>query len=290
MSTPIAFALPPLPFGPAIGVPSAMPFVVTGEEYLRLQIVATNLSYPVGIHWRMALPTGQIQVFQERVVSDPAIERAAVQADFPLGAGLILNVGVIGLGVAVQYGHLYARVTLMRGRGAAAVLLGTLLADYITARWGIGWPGSAIRLPSETRNTSIYYTNVAPAAGVEQVIQVPAGANWELLSFNAQLTTDATAGNRTVELRFDDGAAANLLVLVRAPGTQTPSVAGFWSWVQGLPYETIPAGQVAPRTGGLPIGLRLRGGARVRTNTTTLAAGDQWGAARWYVRETLEDF
>lgn len=291
MADPLALALPPLPFGPALGIPSAMPFILTGEEYLRLEIVSANTSYPVGIHWRTLTARRGIQVFADSLVSDPVIERAARQKYLPLGEGLLLNIGVIGIGSAVQYGHLFARVTLHRGRDAAATMLGTLLSDYITARWGIGWPGSPIRLPSDTERTQIYYTNTAPPAGVEQAITVPSNANWELMSFSCTMVASAAAASRNPRLRFDDGSAANIIAQTQQAGSVTAGLTINFSWAQGLPLAALVglAGNEA-RVAGLPMGLRLRGGHRVVTLTAGLQAGDQWGAARWFARETLEDF
>lgn len=266
----------------------ASPWLVTGEDFLRVEVYSANFAYPVGLHWRMLTPARTIQVFSDSLVSDASVLRKRTAKDFQLGTGLLLNVGLIGLGTPVSYGHLYGRVTLNRGKGAASVLLGTILSDYITARWGIGWPGSPIRLPNEGQRTYIHYATVTPAAGTELGLVVPDGARWELISFCALFTADPTVINRRIRLILDDGGASGTFWHGRQAAESTANDSSFWRWAQGcaLGERLVPPDFAEA---GLPMQLAMPAGSRILTQTNDIQVGDQWGPAHVFVRETLED-
>jgi hypothetical protein len=267
----------------------ASPWFVTGEDYLRVEVLSVLLSYPVAIHWRMLLPNGRIQVLTDRLVSHPTVPRQTAQKDLGLGEGLLLNVGLVGAGASVQFGQLFGRVTLNRGRDAASVMLGTLLSDYISRNWGIGWPGSPIRSPQDQDHTAIYYTQTSPGAGAELIVSVPTAARWELLSWQSVLTTSAVAGDRTVLLVGDDGATLNGIFQSPNPKVAPASSAIRYNWAQGLPLTTLPLPAVVTGMAGLPMGLSLTPGSRFRTSTQGFLAGDVWGDVRFYVRETISE-
>jgi hypothetical protein len=113
---------------------------------------------------------------------------------------------------------------------------------------------------------------------------VPTGARWQLLAFEAQLTTDATVATRASRLR---GAASGLNVLISAAlATVQASQQGTFDWAVGMPLATpIQAGV---NVGGIPVDTVLLPGHTIGTLTQFLQAGDQWSAPIYTVREWLE--
>lgn len=118
-----------------------------------------------------------------------------------------------------------------------------------------------------------------PAAGVEISVTVPAGEIWLLESLIVTLVTDATVTNRYVSLAFDDGTTEYGRVIVAA--AQAESLTMRKSFLRGLGSEN---------TGVLTIGSQaslpdfaLLPGHRIRSITTNLQAGDNFGAPVLYV-------
>ena len=126
----------------------------------------------------------------------------------------------------------------------------------------------------------------APAAGAESITTVPAGKYWRLASFYATLTTDATVATRIPVLIIDDGTN----VLWRGLSATTGVAAGLsMAFGSGAHYGTY-ATQAGVSVAGFslidPDWFVLEPGWRIRTLTTAIVAGDQWGIARLVVQET----
>jgi hypothetical protein len=124
----------------------------------------------------------------------------------------------------------------------------------------------------------------APAAGAESITVIPAGKAWRVMSFIATLTADATVANRLPSLVIDDG--TNVLVRVFASTNVTAA--------QSVLFSAITAGVNSSGLAGVGLGsvplldpmfLVLQPGWRIRTLTTAIVAGDQWGIARLVVDE-----
>lgn len=122
-----------------------------------------------------------------------------------------------------------------------------------------------------------------PAAGVEISETVPAGKLWDLLSVDTSYVASATVANRGPVLTLDDG-TRDL--------TEIPNVFQFivasetWNgvcWMQGMGQITGTGGgyRIAP----LPSPCLLGPGYRIRTVTTNIQAGDNWGAPVFQVVE-----
>jgi len=123
-------------------LPTPAQFYVTGED--RLRIVSANAMAGVSLqlHWRHAEPSGR--TVPNAQTHTPASDRSIAVTDYPLGVGSLLNVTVFAGAGAPKVGQTYVMVQLVRGTGAAAIVLGTLLAGYVTSTQALGWPGSPI--------------------------------------------------------------------------------------------------------------------------------------------------
>jgi hypothetical protein len=127
----------------------------------------------------------------------------------------------------------------------------------------------------------------APAAGAESITTVPAGKYWRMASFICTLTTDATVATRLPTLVIDDGTN----ILIRLIGSATvgltaSSSASYCATVLGTSQVAITGVQMVGPTLPDPTFLVLQPGWRIRTSTTAIAAGDQWGIARLVVQES----
>lgn len=157
-----------------------------------------------------------------------------------------------------------------------------LVCDYVTNVAPGTWPGGSIRRPTQGPGNPRVITIANPGVGTDWTQTVQVGADWELVSLNAVLTTAAVAGNRQVQLVLDDGATAYF--------TGPPNANLITTTVNTVSGAQL-AGPVSVITTDimLPIPPRnfMRGGDRIRVLTAGLNAGDQWSAIRLFVREWL---
>lgn len=118
-------------------------------------------------------------------------------------------------------------------------------------------------------------TGTDQAAGTEVTETVPTGEVWKLLAVRFQLVSSGTAATRTVTLNIDDG--SNIVWRRTSPGTQTASLTRNYLYLADL------VGEDAAFDGNGDIKLFLPStpllpGWRVRTITTNIQAGDNFGA------------
>jgi hypothetical protein len=125
-------------------------------------------------------------------------------------------------------------------------------------------------------------TGTDPGAGAEISVTVPTGKFWQLLSATFSLVTSATVANRRPSLTLDDGTNV------------------FWRWRTGVDiaasltrayfFESELNAEVdriaVDSSLYEPLAPRLLGqGYRIRTSTTAIQAGDDYGAPLLYVVE-----
>lgn len=135
------------------------------------------------------------------------------------------------------------------------------------------------------RNLSEVWTfsNTDPGAGQEASWVVPAGENWELLSLHLVLVTSAVVANRVPNIVIDNSGAA-IYTKLAAGTTQPASISADYSFSVDLPLSTgaLAAGGVS--TGSMPR-MVIPAGSRIRTLTTALDAGDNYGLSTLYYRK-----
>lgn len=119
-----------------------------------------------------------------------------------------------------------------------------------------------------------------PAAGIEVTETVPAGARWRLVALKVTLVTDATVANRFPVLTIDDGTNVVLAVSVATAVTATQTATFSFADVGANAAPVITAGVVS-----FPKDFSLFGGYRIKTLTTGIVAGDNYGAPVYLVEE-----
>ena len=118
-----------------------------------------------------------------------------------------------------------------------------------------------------------------PAAGAEWSETVPTGKVWKLLAVRAALVTSAVAGNRRVSIVIDDG--TNIIFAARDESVQAASLTHTY-------YGTLAEARAVADTDHyvqIPDGLWLAAGYRVRSSTTLIDVGDNWGAPVFTIEE-----
>ena len=263
------------------GLASPAAFYVTGEDALQLTALNSATGVRLTVSGRFMGLDGLPRPFVESLT--PTTDRVASSIVRPLGEGWILDLTVVAAAGSPSIGQCWARVQVVRGLTSVGIVLGTLVSGYVTAVQPIAYPRGKVRGTLDGAGLIRSITGTDPAAGDEISETVPSGARWKLLALQATLVTDATVANRGPRLTFDDGttecyssdaaevqAASVTRVFAAGQGTQRLAVVGnraSWQW---------------------PVGVLLLAGWRIRTSTSALQVGDNWGAPQLVVEEWLE--
>jgi len=269
--------------GPFGVVASPFQFLVTGEDHLQVDSFCSLSGVTVAIQLRFLEADSQ-KVVATQAAHTPNSDRTRATTVIGLAAGAVLNVRVVATGGAPRVGQLFVILRVVRGIASSRIALGTLLQGYVTAEQDLAWPGSPIVTSVEGPGALRVITGSNPNAGVAISETVPAGARWELISFRATLVADATAGTRQPRLTIDDG--TNVFATLPSSFNQSAGQTITITWSQGMVFIDSTASVRA--SGPVPAGLQLPAGYRIRTDTTGIAAGDDWSAPTYAVREWLE--
>lgn len=266
---------------PGASVMSPSPFYLTGEEALRVSAASPVTLSTLAVSGRVLLPDGTISVFSDTFALSTS--RTLQTKTLPLPEGWLLGVSVRASTGSPSVGQTWALLELVRGLGSSPQVLQTLAMGSLTANTPLAWPGGALEGPTRGGGWIRSITGTDPAAGAEISETVPTGARWKIVSIEFTLVTDATVANREPILTLDDGATewfrSGPSAVIAATGTVRNVAAAF-----GAP----PAAVTNFRSILLPPDLVLSAGFRIRTSTTNLQAGDNYGAPVLLVTEWLE--
>ena len=136
-----------------------------------------------------------------------------------------------------------------------------------------------------------------PAAGAEVADTVPTGARWRLWAVEVVLVTDGTAANRNTAIFIDDaGSTITRRLLLTDTTNQTATQTRTHHWSPGTESNTAASTSIvdgaitllAKFPMSLQRGILLFAGYNIRTVTTGIVAGDNYGVARYIVEEWLE--
>lgn len=282
MVTEQAFPAPPFALGGnrIVAVPSQ--FYSTGEDYLQVKSACSVAGVTLAIRARIVGPTGSVNA--EGWSHTPNSDRSVKSDVFDLGVGALLNLSVFASSGTLLIGQCYVMVNLVRGSGAAGVIVATLLAGVVTTTQALGWPGSPIVSSTSVEPAIRDITGTQPGPGLAIVETCPTGARWELIELGAVFVTSNAVGNREVFFEVDYGVTAALQIV--SPVIQAPSNSYRYSLAQNLPL----ASAVVANNLSLPLPQRhfLVAGDRFLLISTLTAGNDQWSAPLYQVREWLE--
>lgn len=214
----------------------------------------------------------------------PNTDRSKAESTYTLTAARLIDVAVTPKSGSPYRGHCYVTLGLARRTAPTTEYYQDLAKGYITAAGGLIWPGGPYLDSVEGPGLLRSVTGTNPAAGAEVSETVPTNARWRVRALRASLVTDATVATRTVNFIVDDGATT----LLNFPGvtTQAASLTRAYNVAE---YGFQPSAVGTDIFFYIPFLVRLLQGWRIRTSTTNLQAGDDWGAPQMEVEEWIEE-
>lgn len=262
-----------------LGAPGA--FYMTGED--ALQISGWNITSAARLRasGRFLGCDGVIRSFEHDLPL--TTDRVIASLTRQLGEGWLLNLTVRVTGATSVYGQTVARAQVVRGLETSGIVLATLCHGAVTSMQPIAFPNGRVLSMVEGPGAVRSVTGTDPAAGVEISETVPTGARWRLLSVSFALVTDATVATRIPAVVVDDG--TNTYSRTDGGVGQTASLTRIFTAAGGGMFATNVGGQHH-----IPFSNRLLllAGHRVRTVTSNLQAGDNYGAPQLLVEEWIE--
>lgn len=265
-------------------ITSPFQFYSDGTENLRLRIWS-SLVTNVGLQGRwLRASNGEVHPF--RYDFPTTADRLPFETNLAVDAGYMLNcsIGILG-GAVTAVGQTFVQLALVRGRGDAAVEVGTILQGYVATSHWIGFPGSPIQHSFEGPGFIRQSTAAAPAPGNQLVLTVPEHTRWRLMAIETGMTTSAVVANRYVALEFSQG-FANPLIRVGSLDTHPAGVGRGYSFGCNIPYSFNLALQLMNIP--IPTPYYLRGLDVIRMRTFFIDIGDQWAGANYMSEEWLD--
>lgn len=230
---------------------------------------------------RLLTPDGEIRPNQYDFPF--SADRSNSAQTFHLAEGFLLSL-IVGpsAGTGGRRGQAFVQVWLIRGDVYTGLVGQVLISGYVTSNIMLTWPGIPVDFPYAGRGNIRTIVGTDPAAGVEISETVPTNALWRLVGFNYTLVTSAVAATRISQLLIDDGVNAGVRGIPGA--TQAASLTN--SYEYGA-YGALPAITGTLILGDLPPDIFITGGGRIRTLTTALDPGDNYGPPTYNVEEWL---
>jgi hypothetical protein len=262
--------------------PSPFHFRFTGEDFLELASYNSQSGVVIAVQGRMLDPVEGIKPFAHYHI--PNTDRSRRLEVFGLANGYLLNAVVFASSGTPRVNQTFISLHVIRGQGAARVLLATLLQGYITAEQELGFPGSPLHNSIEGGGCIRIITGTDPAAGASSVETVPTNARWQLLSYAIVFTAVAGGANRHGVLQLTNGSRPYFQVA--QDFAQGPSTTVTYTWAQGGLQPTT--GNIESFLSALPNEAILLAGHQIVAYATPLTAGDDLSAPIFIVREWLE--
>ena len=279
-----AFPAAKLPLVSGGDAAAFFPFGTTGEDNLRVTSFGSVAGVNLELSGRLRHPDGRITTFTHLDVA--SADRLGLTHNYPLGAGVLLNLTLHTTGEQILFGHCFAIVHLIRGFSGGTVVLATLLQGYVTGTQHLGWPGSPIKHTREHGGLVRFVFPANPGAGAALLETVPAGAIWEPIGIRVRLICSAVAGARQVFVEYLTGLGGTGLFYVASPfiaGAGNDFTSNFGN---GAFWDNAMAGASA-HPQGLPA-IEVSQNYALNISAFGLLGGDQISNVVISVREWLE--
>jgi hypothetical protein len=269
-------------FGGGRLLPSPSQFFLTGEDKLRVVSANSLAGVSLKVQWRAATPAGDVVPSSQD--HTPNSDRTVKRQDYELGSGSLLNVTVFASAGAPLSGQTFVIVQLVRGDGVAAIVLGTLLAGYVTAVQALGFPGSPITSSVAGEPYVRAIVGTTPALSVDSFETVPTGARWEPLQYTFTVTTAGVVATRYPFVSFI--AAGNIIASMIAGATIAAGSTVTTTFAPNLPI--VNAAAINFFQAAMTQRAILPAGSAIQAGAVNLQVGDQVSAPLYMVREWLE--
>jgi len=265
-----------------LGLRFASSWYLRVDDNIRITSYNATANVVLQIRHRFVDLSGYIQASAE--TQTPNTDRSAKSTIIETPEGWLLGGEVFVSGASPTQGQTFVVVEIVRGSASSALSLQLIAAGYVTTKQPLAFANGLVGSSLDGGGALRVIAGTQPAAGAEISETVPTGARWQLLSFKFTFTTSATVANRTSSLTIDDG--ANIFNLAGGNAVQAASATTVQSWASGQPnVANQPTNAL-----GYPLAtpLYLPAGARIRTQTLSIQAGDQYSAIQYLVREWIE--
>lgn len=244
------------------------------------------LSSPIGqsygnlaLNLRFLRPDGEITLTR-KLIPGAGITGSL---NFTLGEGFLLSATLVsGAAGPTDPSIIFATLLVQRDLPETAFFPWVLFSDTVTTTHFPSWPYGRNSQSHEVAPRIRSVTGSTPAAGAEISETVPTNVRWKILVFHGRLTTSVAVANRIPTFTIDDG--ANILFRSPNSSTQAASLAQQYSASPGLNFlndgnllTIIP----------FPNEVFLATGFRIRTQTFSLQAADQWDQVQYLVQEWI---
>jgi hypothetical protein len=254
---------------------------VDEEDFLFVEHWTSNAAGNYEVGARLLRADGTIVPILERITPLTS-DRSPQTTIIHLSEGFLLSVQALALGANIQRGQLY--VTILVARGAVPTGFARLTEGYVDGTGCLAWPPGKQESSVSGRGVIRSITGTNPAAGAEVSETVPTNARWRPIAVRLTLVTDATVSSRVVTVTLDDGATVYLQV--PSAVAQTASLTNSYN----LGADMIQIGAITTAILiPLPAELYMPAGHRIRSLTTNLQAGDNYGAPQLLVEEWIEE-
>jgi hypothetical protein len=263
----------------ALPAPSAV--FLTGEEFMRASFMANVANLIVTITGRILRPDNTISRINFSLT--PAGNRTLTTAVVGLSSGWLLDLTARVTTGAPAFGAVWGMFELGVGAGSLFSVTETMRAGFCTANTPLSYASSVSMLPLDGPGCLRSITGTTPGAGVDVTETVPTNARWELLAFNAKFITSAAVANRVPAFVLDDG--TNTYYRGGYITNQAASISERYGIYQGGAAALLDNDSNQNR--GLPVGLRMGAGHRIRTTTFAIDVADQWSQVQYLAREWM---
>ena len=212
----------------------------------------------------------------------PTSNRVAAGTQFNCGTGWILSGIITPLTGSPRRGDTYVLVTIYDTKENKGIQ--TLCQEYITPATLAMFPFGKTGYQVEGTGKLTSITGTDPAAGAEISEITPTNARWKIRALSASFVADANVANRTIEIVIDDGTNEILRLQDR-----TVITAGQTRTMQLQTFSALPADTTTTHYFVLPGDFVMLQGYRIRTETTNIQVGDNFGAPTMIIEEWLEE-
>lgn len=187
----------------------------------------------------------------------------------PLPEGYLLAASVVVTAGNVIHGAAYATMALLYGSGASESVSEVLASGYLSTIGGLSYPYGRNEQPGEGRPNIVGVGPISPAAGVNASFAPPTQSVIRLTMVQVQLTTDAVAANRTMQLNLPSPGGGQVFQL-QTPAVQGPNLNNVYLFYIGATFAVVGTRQYIP----LPDGILFPNGASISTLVIGLDVGD----------------
>lgn len=263
-------------------IASPFQFATTEDDNLRIESANSLTGVVLAIQGRRLTPAGAIEPFA--FVHTPNTDRSVRTQDYKLGAGALLNLTIFASSGTPRIGQTYVTARFIRGLTGATIVLGTLLAGYVTAAQHLAYPGSPIVDSISGGGCAREVTGTNPAPGSLVSEAVPSGARWRVRSILVTFTTSATVATRQVFVTFDSSGGTRQAYIAQT-ANQPESTGWTYTFLNNLPLIVTAIPSIV--TAGLP-DMPLLAGATIGVSAQGIRADDDFSAPFLVVEEWLE--